>query len=253
MLWIALFLLIFGRPESLTMLPKFNKNIKKYVVEDVRKRKILEYSKAFKKSKKDFLKDEKVYLKHFAVNSLNRNTPNEFFEVSFQKILLEQRKFNQRSLKKRLEIQYLIKEDEWKNILEASQKGLEKQEKDNQKAIEKLNNVIEKIKKDIVKHVGESKKKKTLEIAEQLQSDLNQNIAAFFEINYLKNDTLRNLNATIPELQAVIKDMNQIRKDVYYSIVDARSELIENTTEQEWEDIVKSINKLLKLFVKSDN
>lgn len=254
MLWILLFILIFGRSESLTMIPKFDKRVKKYVEVEAKKKEILASIKAFKKEKKAHQKGEKKFLKHFAANSLARNTPLEFFEISFEKMYADQNKFDQISVEERLKIQKLLKEDEWQNILKATEKGLKKEQKNNQKALKKLNKVIEKIKKSIAKELPDSKKKEqAISIANQLQTDINKEVNAFFKINYLENDTLRNINATEAEIQAVVDKMSAIRKNIFDAFVKARFEMVNATTEQEWNSIVKSINKLLKLFVKADN
>ncbi len=254
MLWIALFLLIFGKPEGLTLIPKFNKNVKKHVESEENKKEILASIKDFKKAKKAHNKTEKKFLKHFAVNSLKRDTPEEFFEISFKKMESAQNQFDQKSVEIRLKVQELIKEEEWQKILDASEKGLLKEQKNNEKALQKLNKVIEKVKKKLADDLpNPDKQKQALAIADQLHDDINQQVRAFFKINYLENDTLRNLHATKTAIEAVTQDMKQIRKNIYDAFVEARFEMIEVTNEQEWDAIVKSINKLLKLFVKADN
>ena len=69
----------------------------------------------------------------------------------------------------------------------------------------------------------------------------------------MENDTLRNINATEAEIQEVVDKMSAIRKNIFDAFVKARFEVVDATTEQKWNSIVKSINKLLKLFVKADN
>jgi len=239
-----------GGPEEIFMLPKFEKEIKSHIQDKDRKNEILQIVRDAKKEIKTFGKLRKGKLKRIDQLGVSKDVSSEqLFEIyntyngarlNMQSMLIE----------KRLSIQSLLSNKEWKQLIEKvvlpSEKFRKKTEKQEGKEDEKIEKLIDKIEKVIQDNLAEGKKRQNLMISlERFHSTLKEFIDEGQKMNFEDNQLVRNKNAPRKDLEKFYEKQNELRYKGTKEYFRLRDDAIQYTNDQEWKKIIKSINNII--------
>lgn len=251
MIWalliITLIKVLGGGHETFFLNPDLKKNVKTYVENKENKQEIYAIMKESKKTQKVFVKTRKSYFKKYKVLNFDRNSTMDQHQAlrnEYQEIRKEISAF---SIEKELAMKKLCSEEEWGNIMNAVMKKKDKgkvkksMEKSNQKFFDKL------VKTFTISIANEANRKKTLKSLDELKETVDTAIPMISELSYKKRDAIRSYNATKADYDEGAEELTIIRKKVNDNFLKLRFQLLEYTTENEWNTIIKEYNNL---FVK---
>ena len=245
MLWALLFTLIFSGPESGMINAKFKKHVKKYVVEKERKDQILILVKFFEKESKALRKKEKKSMTQLAELNTSKTTTTEQFQEFFNQVMIDRTKMNDIKLETRMKVQQLIEPSEWDQIVTASKAYWNKNEKKRAKQISKLKKSFLKTELKIEKTITDPhRQQKALAIVRQFKDEVVRIEKAIDDVNINNKTAMGNLNATESEIAEMIKQIYDLQWQLFENYKTNHLQLVEITTDQEWDKIVKSLNKI---------
>ena len=250
MIWAALAMLIIsflgGGNETFFLTPDLKKNVKTFVEDGERKKEIFSLMKESKKEQKRYVKSRKKYYKEYKKLNLDRNSTLEDHQTFVNKYFNSRKEISAYSINKELAMKNLTTEEEWDNIMDAvmekTDKGKvqKKMEQTSQKFFEKLNEVAERSITD------ESNKRTVMESLDEFQKDINAYIPSVAELSYKNLETIRNYNASKSEYENGADDLQKMRSEINDDFLKLRFQLLELTTEKEWNKIIKAYNDLIK-------
>ncbi|TAJ03426.1 hypothetical protein DMA11_24145 [Marinilabiliaceae bacterium JC017] len=245
MIWALLFTLIFGGNNSLYLVPKLNKHIKRNVENKADIKELQSLLKENRKQKKAFNKTHKGFIKEFKKLNACRNTSCEEFDAVFTKAMTERKHLQKTDAKMKVASTNYISEEEWKAIIKAAQKDINKVIKQQKKEKQKQEKVFQKLNRTIRQSIeDETKKQKALEASDRLKE-------SFFNIIDSYNNYITNTNSTIfsyhttkEQLMEAQTRANQLRKELHLAITDMHFEMAESTNPREFKKVIRLINKL---------
>jgi hypothetical protein len=170
MLWAFLITLLIaklsGGPEEIFMIPNLEKEIKSHAVDKERKNEILLVAKEAKKEIKSFEKIRKNQLKEIEkLGKLKSTSSTELFDIY---TIYNNARLNMQTVLifKRLKLQQLISDEEWKQLIESavlpSDKALKKIDKQNNKEDDEVEKLIQEIETTIINEITEANKQENL-------------------------------------------------------------------------------------------
>lgn len=250
---IGLFTLIsiflFGGGNEYFLVDKLEKGVKEYVVDKERKKEITADLKDAAKHIKAYDKKRNNRFKDFLQLNSNRETTEKELDTFFDQLMQERKEFQEYIINRRVEIVNKIKPDEWVLILEKSAETVKKRNEKLQKEIDKgkMDEPFTKTKAYISDEITDKGKSKNL------LTGLNefieyQNKAAekIKSTNVSDSDLISKRDATVLELGELATKVNKLRSEGYQELINFHLFAKENTTDDEW-------NKLMKLFNKELN
>ena len=242
---VALFtVLFFGGTQEYFFIEKFEKGVKKHVVEKDRSKEILLDLKETKSMIKAFNKKRKGKLSEFLSLNLDRNVSRDVLDEFFDDRVEERKVFQKKMIKQRVEIVAKFEDEEWQKIIKLSDESVEKKmakiakkgADDPFKAVIKtINNTIS----------DQSKNAEALSIIQNFQERYALLLEKVNSVNSLENSLLNNKNSSEKEFQELADNMNQHRETAYQSFIDLHFDMKEITNEAEWTKVMKTINKVI--------
>lgn len=228
---------LIGGEETFTI-PKLEKEIKTHISDDNRKDTLLIILKDAEKETKKFYKAEgKSYDK---IKKLMSDDDNQSENVSliFKENMQNRIKLQDFHIAKRLEMQKLIKPEEWdyilKNAISPSDKMKKETAKKDLKIKEFIKKVMDKTEKTIKKEIDDKEKQeKLISSLSNLRESLNVHVEEGLRVNYEKNEVLKLQSSTKEELRTVYNNQNKIRENIaiefynFYNVVHKQSDLKE--------------------------
>ena len=109
-------LLLGGNPEVF-YIDKIEKGIKKFVVDKERKKELNDILKDYNKSVKAFHTTRNGYVKTLKTQSLDRNTPDQWYKDFFDARLQDRKDIHAEFIRQRLALQERITDEEWTEII----------------------------------------------------------------------------------------------------------------------------------------
>lgn len=255
MLWAFLITLLItklsGVPEEIFIIPDLDKEIKSHVVDKERKKEILQVVKSAKNEIKAFHKLRKNKLKQIAKQGILKENPSEELldiyksyhnaRLTMQSVLID----------KRLKLQMLITDDEWKQLIEnavlPSEKALRQIDKSEQKDDDQVEKLIREIEETIIKEITDVEKRQhLLNSLEKFNITLKEFIDESQQMNLKDNKIARNKNASRKEIEGFYKLQNELRQKGTEEYFQLRNSARRNTNDEEWKAIYKTINRIVK-------
>lgn len=225
--------------------PDFNKNTRKFVENKANKKQILTITKSYEKEAKAFLKKEKKMVKQMGNLNAQRTTTEEEFREFFTNAMAEYKQLQQKGLASRLEIQQLLTDAEGKQILKASEDRSKKSEKTREKKVTGLRKQFDKLNSIINKQVQDATRQgQAMEIVDKFRNTLIDIKREYDKFNIIDNPILKKHDATKSELQTELDRQNELRWQFYNAYIETHDELVKVTTEEEWDKVIKSVNRI---------
>ncbi|MCD4737094.1 MAG: hypothetical protein K8R53_13705, partial [Bacteroidales bacterium] len=163
----------------------------------------------------------------------------------FTNAMTHYKQFQQKGLASRLEIQQLLAESEGKQILKASEDNWKKSEKPREKRVIRLRKQFDKLNSKINKQVqDETRQGQAIEIVDKFRNTLTDIKREYDKFNLIDNPILRKHNATKSELQTELDLQNELRWQFYNVYIETHNKLVKVTTEEEWDKVIKSVNRI---------
>ena len=234
--------LFFGGPVNFFPIQDVDTGIKKYVADKDRKKELLAEIKGYKKSAKEMTKVQNGYIKELKSLYADRNARRENFEEYKKKLLAGANQIQEKTIEARMQIIDRIQPEEWVQILDLSESRVQKAKDKQLKKGEK--NPFAKFEATISKEVADpAKRKKVLEALDMYKTHFQTLTEKIASRNVIDLPTLKNKSASKAELQTLAKEVNTIRSSVFDAVVDFHFEMKENTSEAEFDKLVKAFNK----------
>jgi arsenate reductase-like glutaredoxin family protein len=246
MVWALLFALIFGGgSQSVLLNPDLKKHIRKFVENKENKKQLLTITKSYEKEAKAFIKKEKKMVKQMGQLNSQRTTTEEEFREFFTNAITQYKEFQQKGLECRLEIQQLLTESESMQIFKASEESWKKSEKTREKWVIRLRKQFDKLNSKINKQVqDQTRRDQTIEIVDEFRNNLIDIKCEYDKFNIIDNPILKKHDATKSELQTELDLQNELRCQFYNVYIENHSKLVNFTTEEEWDKVIKSVNRI---------
>ena len=243
---IALFGMIFGGNVDYFYLQGFDKGINKYIESKETKKELNGFIKDYEKAVKEFNKKHKKHLHLFMQKDVNKSTSEEWYRNFLKESMDLRKKRQETAITFRLNVQPKISDDEWKNILDYSEKKtakiLEKQQKKEKKQGDKQidDKLIETSKKYISDDERNKEVKKAYNAFKLSSEDL---IKTYENMQALGDDIMTDKSASRSDMQDFADSLNDKRRKMYDSFLEFFGELQKISTEEEWQAIMKDFNK----------
>lgn len=245
MIWALLFSIIFGAGESVFILPKMEKYVKRHLDNKEYVQEFKEIRKTSKKVRKDFNKANKKKIKQ--LNKLNASWEakrEDFYVIG--KAAMEKREEMQKSeLAGLVNVKNFISEEQWDLIIEDTQKDLKKYYKQNDKKLRKLKKSLEKVENTIRRKLPENKQNKFFyDELEEYNNTLVSKVSLYYD--YAQSDTNIMLKYKVSEEDyiSLINEANNYRTIIFNEYVDLHFALVKVTSKQEFNAIIRQLNKI---------
>ena len=238
----TLFILLFSVMESPLLLKETDKLVKKYVVEETRKERMLSLLDEGHKARKAFVKKDtkltKEFDKRYKLRASNENELSGLVD-QYTKARIRMQEVN---LEVSVKAQDLILDNEWEQIQPGMIKGMKKFGKDLTKNKTKIEKSFRKDEKVYQKAIEDQVKlenilKASKEFESTLYSFLDKQIAVIND----ENSVLYKLRVEQKEIIALQAKQTQEIEGLLNLYVTFHQVLVENTTEKEWNKIKNSI------------
>jgi hypothetical protein len=249
MIWAALIIAVIGYfgggHETFFLTPDLKKNVKTYVEDKEKKHEIYAIMKESKKMQKTFEKTRKGYIKKYKALNVDRNSTKDQHQALIGEYLEKRKEISALSIEKEMSMKKLCTEEEWGNIMNAimekTDKGKVKKsmEKTNQKFFDKL------VKTFTTNISDEANRKKALASLNESKENVDIVIPMVSELSYKNIEAIRSYNAKKADYDEDAEQLRIIRKEIYDNFLKLRFQLLEYTTEEEWNIIIKDYNKLV--------
>ena len=213
--------------------------VKTHVVDDGRKKIVLENFKDAKAERKASEKKNAKYVKEFKKLLKSRETKREELESIIQNIRDNQAVSDQANIEANIEAQKNITAKEWAAINTDIAKGLKKPNKKATKNSEKLSKAFDKWTAKITKTiVDKDKKDKAVASAEKLKTIYLKNRDLIQKEVANENSVLYQYEASKEELNTMQDKFMSLSEEVLQAALATHFELIDLTTEEEWKKIL---------------
>ena len=237
----AIIISLFTMFESPFLLKNSDKLIKKHIVDQSRKEKLLIHINEAKDQRKLFVKNDKKLTKKInKLYKLRETTSQEFADLIDQSTS-SRKQMQEANFKLTMESQDLITEFEWENIKPDFKKGMMKIAKKISKSKISTNKSFDKIEAKFKKTIKDEQKAKD---ATKALKDFKVSVNNMFE--EYKNEILSEssiLYELIVEEQMVIKlQKNHMQniENVLNAYANLHAVLVASTTEKEWKKLYRS-------------
>lgn len=241
--------------------------VKKYVVDKEVRKEILSELKITKKAIKEFNKQRKVQLKQYKQINTSRATTWQELNNFYVELHNDRLLFQDKMIDDRIALVKQIKTNEWSAIIALSEESIDKRKEKAQKKADKnkkkdvineKNNYVRKETKPF-KRTRESIDKTVANIEKQQRmiaglddlvdsfNDMNRQIRT---INVEENSTIKNQHASKEGLILISEKMNTVRQDAFNKLINMHMSIKNNTSEDEWDSVIKAFNKDLTLSIR---
>ncbi len=241
-------LLFAGGSLEVFYIDKIEKGVKKYVSDDDRRKELQGYFKEYKKVNKSWNKGMQRDLKNFKKQNLDRAVAITWYEDFFKKRLDETAKVQHEFIDYRINLQNLIYDDEWTQIMElASSAELKEQAKEEKEARKNSDkDLMYKLRQAANENIfNPDSKKEVLAAWNIFKSDYDKTIETYDHIDVEDSEALVNKNLSAEEMKELVLKLDSFRAEMYKAYIDFLTILKENTSNEEYKAIMKEFNKLL--------
>jgi hypothetical protein len=129
--------------------------------------------------------------------------------------------------------------------LKASEESWRKSEKTREKWVIRLRKQFDKLNSKINKQVqNQIRRDQTIEIVDEFRNNLIDIKREYDKFNIIDNPILRKLDATKSELQTEMDLQTELRWQFYNAYIENHGKLVNFTTEEEWDNVIKSVNRI---------
>lgn len=235
-----------GGQETFFLTPKLKKHVKTYVQDKDRQKEIFVIMKESKKKQKAFTKTRKSYMKKYQQLNLNRNSTPEDHQELFVAYYEERQAIVDYSIAQEMAMKKITTEEEWSDIMNVvlAQTTKEKARDKMQKTMDKaFGNVIQSCRDHISNPDNQNS---AVSSAKKLKEKVDELIPRLADLGYKNIETIRDYNAGKSAYERISNEHHQMRKEIDDHFLDFRFGLLEMTSEDEWDVLIKDISKLLK-------
>ena len=240
MIWTLAFLLLLAiiGGDSPFMVKNLDKYVKKHVVDDTKKDKVLDYLKEAKAVRKKTVKANKNLFKEFGKFEKSREATKEDFETIGSKMMEGQKISQSSNIKAIQNAQNYITVDEWKAIQEEIDINFNKSSKKRKKNLAKLEKQFIKWEEKINNTIADNEKRKlAISAIERLKTTYINNKEQVQKELLNHNSIIYKYKASEPELKEVQEKYLKWAQEVFDVAIATHFELIELTTPEEWKKI----------------
>ncbi len=242
--------LVIGTDEIFTI-PKLKKEIKKHVTDDRRKDSLLLILKDAKREIKAFNKQNIKDMKKVKKLMASEENQIQELEILLKSNFDKRKKLQASKLDKRLAMQDLMTDEEWKSVIENAVTPSRKHEKKTNKKVSKFKKSVDELLNDTEKSISKKihdsvRREKVLESFHEFFAALEQQIEEGSKFNYKSNEIIRKRSATREELEGLYAKQNELRKNVYSEFRVMYEVIFEFTNETERKAIRKELKKMFK-------
>jgi hypothetical protein len=228
-------------------IPQVEKLIKENVEDKDRKKEATTISKEYFKAVKKIRNEENKVIKELKKAAAIRSTTKEELNVLIDSISSIDLKGRQTWVKMRLEITKILTKEEFDKIIIAGTTEDKKVEKQNLKAKQKRDKAIQDIRVSLKEVITDQAKiNNVLEDFQQYEDAVNDLFKMHDEINYKLDETLRKYDVSEEELQTIMENVGKYNDGVLNAFETFNFQLVEQTTDEEWENINKKVIALVK-------
>ena len=144
----------------------------------------------------------------------------------------------------RKEIVNLLTEEEWNTIYKSASKDFENYKKGVKKKFKKLDKRYTKLEESIRKEIGkDSRQEDLLSITARFKEELYNGIKGQYEL-YFNNPELWQYEANAQTINETVSRANDFRMAYLVAFVEFRIQIVELTTDDERQKIIRRLNKL---------
>lgn len=242
-------ILFFGSPQEIFLIHKMDKGVKTHVEDKERRKSILTDLKAAEKEVKAFRKKRKKALKGFAKKNMDRSLKRADFQKMYDELHAERLALQDRIINKRVTLQKQLTEEEWAPIVENAQDIISKEREKHQKKAEKgkLKDNYAKLEQTIEKTITDPAKRMEIkQIFDKVQVEYEKMKFDLNTVNVSDTERIGSRDLTAEEMKTINQRLNEKRHKSFNAFMDFREELLELTTEAEWDALMKEVMKLFE-------
>jgi len=248
---VALIQMIFGGGSNeYFYIAEFDKSINEYVDDKEQKKELQAHIKDYQKAVKEYNKQHAKQVKLFKEKNLDKNTPKHDYLNFFTEIIDLKKEHQAEAIEFRLSIQSLITDDEWQNIVSAGKIAISKaDEKTKRKKSKKDKPADHELIELAIEYISdEEKNKRVIEAYDEFKESAIDFKNTYDNINVVDHSLLVNKSATKIEMEKFADSLNSLRLEMYPTYLDFLYKLNQITNDEEWEGIMKDLNKAIKII-----
>ena len=249
MIWALIFTLLSDGQIEIFYIDDLEKGVKEYVLDKDRKEEIQDSLKSFTKTVKSFYKTREDQVKALKKKNLEQSTTEKWFKNFFMERMDERRNLQAYTINMRYNLQQKITADEWGKIMGMSWADVAKDEaKAKKKALKnKDKSIFRNVEKTINENVNEKEKLELiLSALNTYEKKNNELVTAYEEMDVKAGTFLADQNASKEQMKQYCEGLNDLRKNYYNSYLNFYFDLRSNSSEDEWQTIIKELNKVLE-------
>lgn len=237
--------LLGGNMNEVFYVDDIDKLAKEYVIDTDRKDQVNGILSAAKKENKAFVSNRKAELKKFKSNLADTNVSDEALTLLVDSLQTEVIAYNESLVQYRIKVMEQITDEEWGNIIEASNektvKRLGKIKPNDKEAFRKTRGFIE-------TGIEDPEVKKSLhDLLNELIVKTMEANEVVMKLNVMESEVLINRNSTKDELMDVLEQMTQLRSNMFRSVIIFRKSVLETCSKKEANGLMKAFNSELVL------
>lgn len=239
---VTLFVLLFTVVESPLLLKETDKLVKKYVVDQTRKERMISLLDEGHKARKVFIKEDTKITKEFNKLYTSRESNENELTKLVDQYTQARNQMQEINLKVSVEAQEFIMENEWEQIQPGMIKGMKKVGKDLSKNKIKIEKSLRKDEKTFQKAIKDpAKLKNVVNASKEFENNLHAFLDNQIETINDENSVLYKLLVDAKDIVAIQTQQTQEIENLLMQYVSFHKVLVENTTEEEWKKIKGSI------------
>ena len=247
MIWYLLFSMLFGTGSlDVFYIDKIEQGVNKEVEDKERKKKIKVTLKEYSNTVKKFDKSRKKQIEQLKKKNLNKTTSEDWYQDFFAIRLEERKELQELFIDQRMMLQNNIMEEEWQKIMQrASEATVKLEEKEKKKEnkqhtkdhFDRIENAINEL------FIEDKKLTENMQALRDFEKEYYNMDNAYDNINVNESDFLADKNARRADLHQLGESLNNERARMYQACTRFLMTLKENTDSEEWEFIIKKLNK----------
>jgi hypothetical protein len=248
-LYTLIMMLLGGGSTEIFYVDNLEKGVKKYVDDKDTKKEILDTLKWTTKSVEAFRKDQEKQVKSLKEMNLNIYSTEDSYELFFEKRIEARSNLYADVIQMRSYIQQKFSSTEWKNIMDLAQDEVSKQDAKEKKQADKgkkPKNIFIHLENSINENITDQDRKIfIIEALSFYEQQYQETVEALGNIDVENIDLLSDQNATKEDMHLFHVAIEVVRSKYYASYIIFYFVLKANTTEEEWEPVIKQFNKVL--------
>lgn len=239
-------MLLGGQNVSAYIVEDLPKEIKANVEDKERQKEILSIVKGYEKEFKGVQKDLNKSKKEMKKLNLDKNSSPEAINAVFDQANDSWQEVQQLGIQSRTEALDMLSQEEWEGVIskslnDYSKKDLKKQDK----ALKEFEKKFDKLKGSVAKEITDPERlEKIYTTFDAFKIDMANYLEANRKRTIKDMEVFGNLDASEAELQNEFSSLDEARNQFFIGIEKLHFELVENTTDEEWTKIAKSVNKI---------